>query len=402
MADQTHAQPMDTVLIKKLMKQKPEFFQDILNHPTQREVQVLWTQIDRDSLNQPHFSSFSFNLNAERYFYPASTVKLPAAIFALEKLNELAIPGLDKFSTMITGATRPDQSIVSADSSAPGNLPSIAHYIKEILLVSDNDAYNRLYEFIGRASMNERLKKHELLQSRIVNRLAIGDGGENARHTNPVSFYEGHQKLYKQPAAYDPLNYPLKLNHTLRGKGYINSKDSLIMQPFDFEGKNVFCLADQQLLLKKLMFPESFLPEKRFNLTTDDYHFLYRYLSAYPSESQIPAYDTAQFPNTYAKFLFYGRKGVQPEPGIRIFNKIGYSYGFLIDNMYFVDFENKVEFLLSAVIQSNDNEIYNDDQYEYETVCFPFMRQLGQLIYETEKERPRKNLPDFRKWQAFR
>ena len=35
--------------------------------------------------------------------------------------------------------------------------PTIAHYIKKILLVSDNDAFNRLYEFLGQQYINTTL-----------------------------------------------------------------------------------------------------------------------------------------------------------------------------------------------------------------------------------------------------
>ena len=62
---------------------------------------------------------------------------------------------------------------------------------------------------------------------------------------------------------------------------------------------------------------------------------------------------------------------------IRIFNKIGDAYGFMIDNAYVVDFENNVEFLLAAVLLVNENEMFNDDKYEYEEVGFPFMKRLG-------------------------
>ena len=44
----------------------------------------------------------------------------------------------------------------------------------QILLVSDNDAYNRLYEFVGREEINNKLKKYALNGTRIIGRLAIG------------------------------------------------------------------------------------------------------------------------------------------------------------------------------------------------------------------------------------
>jgi hypothetical protein len=49
---------------------------------------------------------------------------------------------------------------------------------------------------------------------------------------------------------------------------------------------------------------------------------------------------------------------------------------------------------LSATIYCNKDGILNDDIYEYETIGFPFMKNLGQLIYGLETKRPRKIIPD--------
>lgn len=79
-------------------------------------------------------------------------------------------------------------------------------------------------------------------------------------------------------------------------------------------------------------------------------------------------------------------------------NKIGNAYGYLIDNAYVVDFENGIEFMLSAVIHVNTDEIYNDSKYDYDSIGYPFMKNLGQLIYAYEQKRPRKNKPDLSKF----
>ncbi len=394
---------MDTVLIKQLMEANPSWFSVVLNDSTHKQVQILYTQINRDKNNFPHFKSFSYRLNTQHYFYPASTVKLPESIFALEKINALQIKGLDKNSVMMTDSTRKEQTKVLKDATAENGLPSVAQYIKKILLVSDNDAFNRLYEFVGRAETNQKLHEHGLTNSRILNRLNIKDGGENARHTNPITFYNNGKIIYQQPAQYDPKDYPLPLTNTAMGIGYMDSSDQLVNKPFDLSGRNVYPLVDQQLLMKKLVFPEAFPVAEQFKLTAADYDFLYRYMSMYPPESKFPTYDTASFYPAFGKFLFYGqRKDAIIHPNIRIFNKIGDSYGFTIDNTYFVDYQNKVEFLLAAVVQSNNDGIYNDDKYEYETVCFPFLEHLGQTIYEYELKRKKQVLPDLKKFEKYR
>jgi hypothetical protein len=50
-------------------------------------------------------------------------------------------------------------------------------------------------------------------------------------------------------------------------------------------------------------------------------------------------------------------------------------------------------------VQSNEDGILNDDKYEYKTVCLPFMKNLGQVIMQYELTRPKKHLPDLKKFK---
>lgn len=400
LANRAFAQTADTIFLKQMLYAHPELFNEILNHPQQHEVQIIYTQIDRDELNIPHFKTFTYRLNARHYFYPASTVKLPTIIFALEKLNNLHVKNLNSNSVMLTDSAYQRQSSMLIDTTAKNGKPSIAQYAKRILLVSDNYAYNRLYEFVGRKELNDKLKRYDLKDSRIMGRLAVGDGGDNARATNPVRFYDHKKMIYTQPLQYDDRNYPMYLDNMQQGQGYIDRNGNLISQPFDFSDKNVYQLADQQMVLKRLLFPEAFTEDQRYNLTKNDYKLIYRYMSMYPTESNYPRYNKPGYFPAYCKFLFYGGdEHAQIDPHIRIFNKVGDSYGYDIDNAYIVDFKHKVEFLLSAVVQSNEDGIYNDDKYEYQTICLPFLKNLGQVIYQYELTRPRLVKPDLSKFK---
>jgi len=90
-----------------------------------------------------------------------------------------------------------------------------------------------------------------------------------------------------------------------------------------------------------------------------------------PQESDVIAYhDTSEYYDGYVKFFMFGDTKEPIPSSIRIFDKCGESYGYLIDNAYIVDFENGIEFLLTAVIQVNQDQIYNDDKYEYDEIGF--------------------------------
>ncbi|MBC7830140.1 MAG: serine hydrolase, partial [Chitinophagaceae bacterium] len=148
----------DTTFLRNLLISKAsDSLKSILAKPEVFRYQLIYTRIDRDKRNRPTFTNYQFRLNKNEYFNPASMVKMPAAFLALQKLNQLSSTGVDKYTTMVADSSYPRQTVVMKDSSAQSGLPSMAQYIKKIFLVSDNDAYNRLYEFNGQQFMNEKL-----------------------------------------------------------------------------------------------------------------------------------------------------------------------------------------------------------------------------------------------------
>lgn len=176
-------------VLMQILESNPELFGSILEKAENYKLQILYTQIDRDKNNFPHFTAYSYRLNNADYFYPASTVKLPAAILPLEKLNNLHIPGLDKYSSLKIDSAFSHQTGVTIDSTSENKLPSIAHFIKKIFLVSDNDAFNRLYEFLGQQYLNETLWKKGFGDVKIIRRLETAMTPEENRVTNPFTFY---------------------------------------------------------------------------------------------------------------------------------------------------------------------------------------------------------------------
>ena len=166
----------------------------------------------------------------------------------------------------------------------------------------------------------------------------------------------------------------------------------------DFTRHNRIPLEDLQQLLQSTLFPLSVPESKRFQLSPDDYSFLYRYLSQYPSETPYPKYDTSVFYDSYVKFYFQEGGHVIPAP-IRVFNKVGWAYGFLTDVSYIVDFENHIEFMLTATVYTNENGILNDNTYEYETMALPFLYRLGQDVYQFDLKRKREFRPDLKKFR---
>lgn len=384
--------------ISNLLEKYPHYFDGIIKKKEELGIQIIYTQIDRAKKGKIIFTDHSFDINPDKYFYPASTVKLPVAILALQRINELNIAGLNKYTTMITEAEGDVQTQVCNDPTSATGAPSIAHYIKKILLVSDNDAFNRLYEFLGQEYINNTLHNMGYTDAQIIHRLDISLSEEQNRHTNPVEFIDSNgNMIYKKPSEKSKLVYSTR--NTKIGKGFYKG-GVFISEPFDFSKKNRISLQDLHSIVRSVMFPDAVPKQQRFNLSDEDYTFLRKYMSMLPGESKFPFYDTTDHWDNYVKFLFYGAEKNKPEPSIRIFNKVGDAYGFLIDAAYIVDFKNQIEFQLSAVIHCNNNEIFNDDKYEYKELGLPFMKNLGRVIYEYELNRKRKKIPDLSPFQT--
>ena len=387
--------------LENLLLSQPERFSTVMQNADKYRLQIIYTQIDRDKNNRPAFTSYAYRLDSSQYYYPASTVKLPAALLALEKINRLDVAGLTRNTAMLTNIAEDMQTPALTDPTSPNGLPSIAHYIRKVLLVSDNDAFNRIYEFLGQKELNESLRQKGYANTRIFHRLEVARSFESNASTNPVSFVDGDNVMYKQGAQVSDTSYEAD-EPILMGQAEI-VEGKLLERPKDFAVNNEFTLQDCHDVVLALMFPDDVAKERRFDLTADDYKFVYRNMSDYADESGINAYtDPVKYPQGHTEFLMAGGSASTIPDNIRIFNKPGSAYGFMTDCAYIVDYESGVEFLLAATLYTNDNETFNDDNYEYDEIALPFLRNLGMAVYEIELKRDRQFRPDLGRVQLDR
>jgi hypothetical protein len=373
--------PHGSPLLREILSAPGSGFGEVFRNPSKYNFQVVYTPIRPDGKGGMTFTDHTFNLDPGNYFYPASTVKMPVAILALQRLRELDVPGLDRNSTMTTEAAYSGQTPVYNDPTAPDGRPTIAHYIKKILLVSDNDAYNRLYEFLGPAYINRELQKRGYTEAEIIHRLEISLTEDENRHTNPVVFSDSTGRvLYRQAAAHHRGPYATRSEKL--GLGYMKAGRK-VEGPMDFSRKNRISLLSLHRILQSVMFPESVPASARFNLSEDDLRFLREFMSATPSSVGNPPYDRKTYYDTYCKFLYFGSDPAQSIPAdMKVYNKVGDAYGHLLDIACFEDLKTGSSFLLSAVVYCNSDGILNDNRYDYDSLGFPLLKEIGRRIFE--------------------
>ena len=347
-------------ILEETLSSKNESIKRVMDNPKQFELQIIYTQIIRNQHNEVKFKDYTYNLNAKNYFYPASTIKFPIAILALEKLNTIQNTSMN--------------SEFSIEGKSDKN--KFTEEISKIFAVSDNDASNNLLEFIGFDYLNKSMHSKGLKPFRISHRLSTPNSGNPL--TKSVTLYNDDNSILTLPSVLSKKdNKPLRLNKIKKGIGYMND-EKLVQIPFDFSKKNYYPLETLHNTLKRLVFPEAFKKRERFNLTKKDREFILFSMQNLP---KYAGYDPTKYYDGYCKFMMFGDIKEPIPENIKIYNKVGDAYGTLIDCAYIVDIKNQIEFMISATILVNKDQVFNDNIYDYDEVGLPFLGELGRQLY---------------------
>jgi hypothetical protein len=370
------------------IRNKKPILKKVFDQHKKYRLQIIYTQITRDAVGKPSFKNYTYNLDSSNYFYCASLVKLPCSILALEKTKKLRVYSS---TIMFTDSANACQHSVKKDTTSESGYPSVAQYIKRMALVSDNFAYGRIYEFLGVDYIHSRLAELGYKNVRIVHRFDGGCKGTENTTTNPIVFLDKNLKyIVSVPDKMASEIYAHPLGQVKVGKAYINAKNKKINEPKDFTSMNYIPLDNIHSMLGKLIF-NNYLPyEQRYDVMEDDRQFLIEQLTLYPRQSSHPTYGKT-YHDSYKKYFMFGDSR-QPitDDNIKITNIVGQSYGFMADCAYIQNKKEGVEFMLSAVIYTNESEIMNSGRYEYNTVALPFLAELGRQIYNYELNRIKK------------
>ena len=389
------AQSQTSPFLDSLLKTTLTSYGNVLSQPTKYKLQVMYTQINRDENNEPAFKEFKFHPYKE-YFYPASVVKLPVSLVALLKLQELKEKGIGLETSMITDSAYYCQRKISSDTSTAGDFPSVGNYIKKMLLVSDNAACARTYEFIGCDYLHKKLEDIGYQNIRITNRLDGSCLGDTAKITPPIYFLgEKNDTIYRQPLTFPDYKKTHPIDNSKVGKQYVGLDGKRNPGPKDFSSHNYLPLSDLHDMMRRIIFNNHLNGDNKLPLTDENWKFMVKQLGMMPKESDYPKYDKKTYYDSFKKYFLYG-SAVATIKGdsIRVFNIVGRAYGFLIDCAYIVDFKNKVEFLLSSSIYVNERDVIGSGKYEYDQIGLPFLRDLSKTIYNYERKRVKKHTPD--------
>ena len=370
-----NGQTTDSLLWKTLQSEQ-RFIRTVMADPKQYEVQLIFTEITRDDEGNPSFALETFQLNENAYFYPASTVKMPAAFLAAELFEN------------------PDEQLATVAQQIPLTLDTefrmeedttrttLRQEITKIFVVSDNDAHNRMHDLIGRDRFNAMMAEKGLGPWRQAHRLGGPAQASAAEHRGIWFFATGEDSLFFQREPARELE-PLTIDGLQKGSAYFQNGEK-INEPFGFEYRNHAPLASLQATLEAVIFPgySSFgiTPAPSFDHSAETVEFLNQAMRWYPDEGGYD--DPDYYYDGYVKFFIYGDTFDPIPDHVKIANKVGFAYGTLTDVAYITDSQNGIEFMLSGTIIVNKNGTFNDNLYEYDEVGMPFLAEVGRQIYQ--------------------
>lgn len=350
--------------LRATLKTQTGIIHQVMQNPEEFEVQIIYSQIKRSKNGVVTFKDYKYHVDANQYFYPASTVKFPIAVMALEKLDAISNTSVNaKFSI--------------GDEAAQWKF---SEEVSKLFAVSDNEASNHLFEFIGFDSLNNGMKNKGLSPFRITHRLSTANS--DSRVVQPITLYKEDGTIIKFPSTQTNAFVPLKLKSIKKGKGYLDGAQ-IIQTPFDFSAKNYYPLETLHNTLKRIVFPEAFEEKERFKLSEKSREFILFSMQNLPRKA---GFDPKEYFDGYCKFFMFGDTKDSIPDHIKIYNKVGEAYGTLTDCAYIIDSKNNIEFLLSATILVNKNKLFNDDLYEYDAIGFPFLAELGRQLYQKSKQ----------------
>ena len=363
--------------IKKSMK-NDNFLTEILKNKEEYEIQIAYTEISRNKDGEPIFKDFEFQVDENKYFYPASTTKLPIVVLTLDKINELRSSGINITlkSKILISSNHSEKNEIQTDS-----ITSFQNLIADVFLVSDSYSSNILIDFIGYNYFNTKMSQAGFKNTYLNHKF------------NPDPYVNIDwliKTVDKQLISSNQDQIIVTANQNISGlkKGENKFQDaSIVSGSLDFSQKNRHSIRDMHNLLKIIIFPSKLDKENVFNLNVEDYDFLRYWMSRYTYEDLGDKFrNDKKYFDSYNKFFIHGSDTVVNNRNIRVYNKLGQAYGTSVDNAYIRNYQDDIEFVLTATIYTNKNKTINDNVYEYDETAIPFLAKLSQSLYNNLKD----------------
>jgi hypothetical protein len=168
----------------------------------------------------------------------------------------------------------------------------------------------------------------------------------------------------------------------LVGRAHIDERGNLQGRPRDFGDRNYASLGDLQQLLVRLVEP-SLGSGASLGLTEAHRRFLLDALDVQrtdPRTSRNPRPSDDRSADLRFRPLLEGVTRTVDRAELDYLGKSGRAYGFEVENAYLRHRKSGRALFVTAAIYADANDLVNDDDYDYDTIAEPFMRDLGEAL----------------------
>ncbi len=352
-------------------------FSALLRDPEAHRLQILVAELVVEADGRQRLVPHGYRVGAQ-YVYPASAIKTFVAVAAMRALAAIEAPPVDLDTPLALCTSSARRCTITRDrSNLGGGTVTVGHEIRKMQIVSDNRAFNRLYDFVGHRALNEDLQRLGFHDVHVEHRLSTSELPSMRRRTPRMQLRPG-RALVERAARDSDLTASITDPGVAVGHAHIGPGGGRKPGPMDFADRNAAPVCALQRLTVALVAPT--LAGVDLGLDPDHREFLLAAMQADPHASTNPRFtDPAQSIDRF-KPLLPGIARVLPAAQVQYINKAGKAYGFHVENAFIKDTRSGRAFFVTAAIYADRDGIVGDDNYAYADVSVPFFADLGELL----------------------
>lgn len=372
-------QARDDDLLARLLRDAGPLSRRLLAARDEFELQLLWSRCERTPTGAWQIRrGHALGVRRQRWFAAASFVKLPLAALLLEQVCARGlIDQVDRLRLVVDAREACAPLPADVDAGWP-----LVRLLRAIFAVSDNRAYNALYELLGSDAIHRRLGELGYADCRVGARL--GCNGKRPGKLAARVFDGGGTLVWDSPARSAEHAQAFPFGRALKGRAWMQGGRQT-PGAHDFSDSNFMPLADVHRMTLELGSGQALGAEPMFALCPKARKLLVQVMTLTPRECPDPAYDPLQFADDHSKWLIAPDQAGRRPAGLRIASKNAQSYGYMGDSAFIVDEARDIAFALSAVVFVDRDGVLNDGRYAYADIGRPFLRELGAAVLAYER-----------------
>lgn len=331
-----------------------------------------------DGLDRPCVRYAFFRRDAE-YYYPASAIKHLAAMAVLRLMASVSGWELDTPLRLDALEVEGPEGTLKIREEEQIHVRAL---VERALIVSSNTAYNGLFDLVGPARLERYTEAMGWSTARIQHRLGNPWWPEESHRVLPAVALHRDGR-WKPIQAHGPQPFEPRvttLGAAELGRGYLDDRvGEVIEEPLDFSHKNAISLFDLHRSLQAIVEPVATGDSAEPGLAEDSRAFLFDVMGRRPdgeTEEDVLRREARFKPLSPGVLAAFGGDRGRFD----YVNKAGRAYGFHLDNAYIKDRATGRAFFVAATVWANENQVLNDNRYEYESFSYPFFVELGRVL----------------------